>query len=413
MRVSSGGQKTGKRDESSVPANLAGGDRIPVLDGVRGIAILLVLFHHVIIYSGLDKSVLIDRALLAAGNAAWLGVDVFFVLSGFLITGILYDAKGSQQYFSSFYGRRVLRIFPLYYGFLACTYLMAPVLLAPEAAEALRGKQIWYWTYLANVDVALHGWPEPAHLGHFWSLAIEEQFYLIWPLVVLVCNRRRLMMICIACALIALMLRTAVPILMEPLPAHVLLPTRMDTLAIGGFVALLMRAPSGRAWLQRWARVILVIGTVWLCLLFFVRQGLSGVDPVVQTMGYSVIAVTSAALIATALDGRGVQWLRRVLASAPLIFLGKYSYGLYVVHQPIMLAVADSGLTVDAFARLGGSSIPGVLAFGAVTVGLSVAAALITWHLWEAPFLRLKKYLPYREKRAVARSSATVNEARR
>ena len=413
MSVSNDGQKTGKRDESSLPTNFAGGDRVPVLDGVRGVAILLILFHHVVVYSGLDRSVLIDRALLAAGSAAWLGVDLFFVLSGFLITGILYDAKGSQRYFSSFYGRRVLRIFPLYYGFLACMYLMAPLLLAPEAAEALRAKQIWYWTYLVNVDVAFHGWPEPGHLGHFWTLAIEEQFYLIWPLVVLVCDRRRLMMVCTASVLIALMLRTAVPILMEPLAAHVLLPTRMDTLAIGGLVALLMRAPAGRAWLKRWARVILVIGSAWLCLLFFVRQGLSGLDPVVQTMGYSVIALTSAALIATVVDVTGLPWLCRVLASAPLIFLGKYSYGLYVVHQPIMLAVAESGLTVDAFARLGGSSIPGVLAFGAVTVGLSVAAALITWHLWEAPFLRLKKYLPYREKRAVARSRPTVNEARR
>jgi peptidoglycan/LPS O-acetylase OafA/YrhL len=386
----------------------AGGDRIPALDGVRGIAILLVLFLHVVIYSGLQKSVLIDSALLAAGQAAWLGVDLFFVLSGFLITGILYDAKGSPQYFSSFYGRRVLRIFPLYYGFLACMYLVAPLLLTPEEAGALHAKQVWYWTYLANVDVALHGWPEPGHLGHFWTLAIEEQFYLIWPLVVLVCDRRRLMMICIACALIALMVRTAIPVLVEPLAAHVLLPTRVDTLAIGGLVALLMRAPAGRVWLQRWAHVILVIGAVWLCVLFFVRKGLSAGDPVVQTMGYSVIAVTSAALIATAVEGRGLQWLRRVLASPPLIFLGKYSYGLYVVHHPIIFVVADSGLTVDAFPQIGGSSIPGVLAFGAVTVSLSIGTALISWHLWEAPFLRLKKYLPYRNRRAVVSGRARV-----
>jgi peptidoglycan/LPS O-acetylase OafA/YrhL len=394
-------------------ASVATGGRSAVLDGVRGIAILLVLFHHVIIFSGLDRSTLIDRALLAVGSAAWIGVDVFFVLSGFLITGILYDAKGSQHYFTSFYGRRVLRIFPLYYGFLALVYLLGPLVLAPDVAEALHSKQGWYWTYLSNVDVALHGWSASPYLGHFWSLAIEEQFYLIWPWIVLACERRRLILVSVGCILVALTARTAVPFLMDPLAAYVLLPTRMDTLATGALVAVLVRGPEGREWLHRWAPVVLVVGVTWLGTLFLARRGLSELDPVVQTLGYSVIALSCGGMIATAVDGTVFTWLRRALCAAPLLFFGKYSYGLYVVHQPIMLGLADLGLQADAIREVRGSAIPGVLVFAVASVGASVAAALISWHLLEAPFLRLKKYLPYRAQDSLKRTIDVKRPAHR
>jgi peptidoglycan/LPS O-acetylase OafA/YrhL len=369
------------------------GERSPVLDGVRGVAILLVLFNHVIIYSGLDKSNLIDRALRSMGLAAWLGVDLFFVLSGFLITGILYEAKGSQRYFSSFYGRRALRIFPLYYGFLGLMLLVGPWVLAPDVAATMRATQGWYWAYLSNIDVALHGWPP--YLGRFWSLAVEEQFYLIWPWIVLACDRRRLMWVCAGCCLVALMLRAAVPYLMEPVAAYVLLPTRMDTLATGAFVALLMRDPREREGLRRWAPVVLVVGVGSLGMLFLARRGLPENDPIVQTLGYTIIAVSCGALIATAVEGAVFTWLRRALCAAPLLFFGKYSYGLYVLHQPIIAGLTAHGLQADAIGRLHGSALPGVLVFGLVSGGLCIAAALLSWHLWEAPFLRLKRYLPY------------------
>jgi peptidoglycan/LPS O-acetylase OafA/YrhL len=377
-------------------ADDAMGVRSSVLDGVRGVAILLVLFYHVVDFSGLEQSNLIDRALHSVGSAGWLGVDLFFVLSGFLITGILYEAKGSARYFTSFYGRRVLRIFPLYYGFLAFILVVAPLVLAPDVAADLRAKQGWYWAYLSNVEVALHDWSEPSYLGHFWSLAIEEQFYLIWPWIVLACDRRRLMLVCAGCFLIALAMRTTVPHAMEPVAAYVLLPTRMDTLATGAFVALLMRGSDGREWLRRWAPVVLVVGVSWLGMLFLVRGGLDPGDRIVQTLGYSVIAISCGALIATAVQGTTFDWLQRALCAAPLLFFGKYSYGLYVVHQPIMVGLAEYGLQVDVIPSLHGSALPGVLAFGFASVALCIAAALVTWHVWEAPFLSLKRHLPYR-----------------
>ena len=181
--------------------------REPVLDGIRGLAIFAVLWHHLVTFSGLEPAVRLDYHLWRTGSWGWVGVDLFFVLSGFLITGILYDSRSSGRYYFNFFGRRALRILPLYYGVLAVAFLVVPAFLAPRSAEALTRDQAWYWLYLINVKFAFDGWPEPAYLGHFWSLAIEEQFYLIWPLVVRMLSRRRLLLVCMVCFLAALGLR--------------------------------------------------------------------------------------------------------------------------------------------------------------------------------------------------------------
>ena len=132
----------------------------------------------------------------------WIGVDLFFVLSGFLITGILYDAKGGPHYFRNFYMRRSLRIFPLYYAFLILIFAVMPLLRASGADHV--GKQVWMWTYLSNVLFARVGWEGmPAHTTHLWSLAIEEQFYLLWPLLVWLASRRRLIQLCVGSIAVA------------------------------------------------------------------------------------------------------------------------------------------------------------------------------------------------------------------
>jgi peptidoglycan/LPS O-acetylase OafA/YrhL len=131
--------------------------RDAALDGIRGIAIALVMFHHHIYYSGIDRNFWYDLQIFKLTNSMWLGVDLFFVLSGFLITGILYDAKSSDRFFSSFYGRRVLRIFPLYFGFLLLAVLFLPYWLNEDATLRFYQSQGWYWTFLANIHI------EPAH----------------------------------------------------------------------------------------------------------------------------------------------------------------------------------------------------------------------------------------------------------
>jgi peptidoglycan/LPS O-acetylase OafA/YrhL len=375
--------------------SVAAGDREPVLDGIRGLAILLVLAHHLVYSSGIDRHNSLDLEVFRFAHSLWLGVDLFFVLSGFLITGILYEAKGAARYFRSFYGRRVLRIFPLYYGFLAFALLFFPLWLPTESAKAMVDNQGWYWLYLSNFYVALQGWQEPSHLGHFWSLAIEEQFYLLWPMAVWALDRRQLLRLAAACFVVALALRILQPFGMSTLAAYVLLPTRMDTLAAGAFLALLIRGEGGMRVLGRWPAWIMAVSVVALGVLYHRFGRLIYNDPIVSTIGYSFIAAMFAALIGIVITAPPGNWLRRVMSSFPPVFLGKYSYGLYVVHVPIIMFLSEAGFSARMFPRLLGSSLPGVMVFCAVGGMLSLGCAVAIYHLWEAPFLRLKRYFPY------------------
>ena len=160
-------------------------DRIPELDGLRGIAILMVLLVHFGMFQPQGHA---EAAVFRFFEMGWAGVDLFFVLSGYLITTILLKAKTSAFYYTHFYIRRFLRIFPLYYVFLTGFLLVtlwqgAPVL-----------EQVWYWSYLANFRIGLGHRIDG--LSHFWSLAIEEQFYLVWPLVIRHLRLRNIAVLC-------------------------------------------------------------------------------------------------------------------------------------------------------------------------------------------------------------------------
>jgi peptidoglycan/LPS O-acetylase OafA/YrhL len=161
---------------------------VPALDGVRGLAALLVMIFH------FGRAEVPGRGAAAVGFFAqfgWGGVDLFFVLSGFLICGILLDTRDRPGFLRTFYTRRALRIFPLYFAFLAAyIFVIAPRL--PGASD-IEVRQRWLWLYVSNFDVAAHGWYSGggSHANHLWSLAIEEQFYLLAPFAVLALSRRR------------------------------------------------------------------------------------------------------------------------------------------------------------------------------------------------------------------------------
>jgi peptidoglycan/LPS O-acetylase OafA/YrhL len=375
---------------------MAGTERLRTLDGLRGIAILLVLVLHFTMYGGPAPAAGLDLLVHRVAVAGWIGVDLFFVLSGFLITGILYDAKGGEGYFRTFYLRRLLRIAPLYYGALAIFLVLLPAVWpGHEGLAWLRGESLWYWTYLLNFRIAAEGWPDFGALGHFWSLAVEEQFYLFWPVAVFLLRRRPLMALCAACMALAVATRLVLHLAGNPPAAFVLAPARLDALAAGAFLALLVRSPGGLSTAVRWARPAAAAGAAGLLALFLWKRGLPSEDPAVSVAGQALLALFFAAVLALALaarpEGRGGRWL----AAPVLVFFGRYSYGLYVVHHPLLF-LKPEGLSFGLFPTVLGSSLPGWLLFVVAGVAVSVALSLLSWHLLEKPFLDLKDRMPAR-----------------
>ncbi len=376
--------------KDSTAATVARGGHLLPLDGVRGLAILIVVVHNAAWIAGESHDFLmkLTTAITATG---WLGVSLFFTLSGFLITGILLDTKHKPTYFESFYLRRTLRIFPLYYAVIAFTVLVAPLLAwSPEWIASVYRTQWLYWLYITN-------WFLPFGslifgLSTFWSLAVEEQFYLLWPLVVRHMTSRRLALLCLVVMAVTPVIRWALRA--AGLPADVnyfWTITRWDALFAGALVAILLREERGVHILRRWqGRVAALAGTA-LIVLVGLQHGFHSDGMGTQVIGQSLIAILSACLIAYAVE-EGPHASRRLqgcLSLGALRTLGKYSYAMYVFHFPIHML-----LTPYAEAWVQGADTPARFARVALYVStilvLSLAMALISWRLIEKPFLDLK-----------------------
>jgi peptidoglycan/LPS O-acetylase OafA/YrhL len=370
--------------------------RIANLDGIRGIAIILVMLHHYQLYGeGYPSTTFLDRQVERLAISGWMGVDLFFVLSGFLITGILLDTKNEAGYFRNFYMRRFLRIFPLYYGFLFVFALTLP-LIDPAGAEFQLKfeEQIWYWTYLINWKLGLVYVSEYFGIAHFWSLAIEEQFYLVWPAIVYFSSPKRLTLICLLLIAASPVFRIFVTDLGFVSP-HVFTFSRMDALAMGGLIAIMVRNPKGLALLKRIAWPALSTGTILLFTIFMQKKRLVVVDYTVTTVGLSIIALFFAAVITIALLTPSDRGLGKIFSSTPLRFFGKYSYALYVFHHLVAIYLPKFGFSIKSIPTIGGSDLPGFLVFSLVATLLSTLLALLSWHLWEAQFLKLKRHFEY------------------
>lgn len=365
---------------------------VPALDGVRGIAILVVLVHNLSIFVG--KGSIADRLWTVVTEAGWIGVELFFVLSGFLITGILLDepARSSSEEGSSpnwtaslkgFYIRRSLRIFPLYYAFLVLYFLVAP-LFAPSLARPFAEVK-WYWVYLSNWSCLW--WGVLPGLGHVWSLAVEEQFYLVWPWLVGGLSRRFFLSICLSIVIVAFGARLGFwAIKIDDAWIYCSTVTRMDALAIGALLALGLRSEVWRARIasKRGRVSIAVVGA--LLLLMVKTHGMNRHNPLVQIVGYLLIAVASAALVAYA------AWPSppRLLAHPVLRFFGRYSYGIYIIHAPLKHLAFDTWKpTIEA--HLESHPVATDVAFILVLTAVTIGVALVSWTVLEKPCLRLKE----------------------
>jgi peptidoglycan/LPS O-acetylase OafA/YrhL len=345
----------------------------PALDGLRAVAISLVFLHH-------------TAAFLAPSLQRWffpggfLGVDVFFVLSGFLITTLLLERHDRERRpIRTFYLRRALRLLPALIALLLANLLYA-IVEGRGVGDAVRSiavvlPYVTNWAELAGVHIS-------QYLTHLWSLAIEEQFYLVWPLLLFTAlrvwpSRSKLIWLALSIAVLAAAWRAALFESGDPwLRIYIRTDARADSLAIGAALALMPRVWLARALSSR-ARSF--AGSVALAMVLVAAAGLQPSAAVLYLGGFSVVAIATAVLIASVMQSE--SRLGRVLGTRPLVLLGRLSYALYLWHFAIFQVVAEHTIGWSSAAR-----IP-------VAWALALIAAAASYRCIELPALALKRRL--------------------
>jgi len=331
--------------------------RIPQIDGLRAIAILMVFAAHTF-----------------GVPLFWMGVDLFFVLSGYLITGILLRLKESRatggSYWSAFYFRRIRRILPPYIAFLVVLTIFFGV----------PWRHIWYWYFFfaPNIPLAL-GKVMVAAMGPLWSLGVEEQFYFIWPWLVLACSKEGLRRIALGVIVVSPLLRAvSTPLFNTHFPIYSLTIFRADTLAMGAFIAL--ASSHDPQWIGRHRRMAVSSSLAALALLMGLsilpsfRAGANSV--IFNSIGYSLSAVCLGSTLIYVLGAQS-GLLYTILTAPPLRYLGLISYTFYLYHEAVLLKVG----------QYFHSPIPiALVAFSAI-----ISISVVSWHFYETPILGYPK----------------------
>ncbi len=390
------------QNSRNIPAGSPLARHLPALDGIRGLAVLGVAASHLFPanpHSGLQA---IIHAIFAFGAN---GVDLFFVLSGFLITGILLDSLPDSAYFRKFYARRILRIFPLYYGVLGVFALAALAFGLNFHHELLSLALYLQNSYLIAHPIRSYGGPTSLPLSHFWSLAIEEQFYFVWPITVfLLRRRRRLLFFCGMSLIICPLLRLG--LLMHGINYFLIQSNtlcRADSLLFGGALALLIRSQFHDRVLHStaWLLPLGLLAFMFMAATYntkFVAQLSLGI-PMILFAGNSAIAAASTGLIALGLRSRHIGGF---FSLQPMRWLGKYSYGIYVFHL-ILFSYLEGPVRNAIQAHVTPNKGADVVLEGLLIFIVSITVAYLSYHLYEKRFLQLKRYFDYR------RHSNTVN----
>lgn len=378
---------------------------IPSLDGIRGLAISLVLWWHVpvlTLYGNTPNHHLLSW-LVGLGRFTWSGVDLFFVLSGFLIGGILLDAAESTTYYSTFYIRRAYRILPLYFAMLILTLAIYGTNGWPLAKVA--AELSWFLLFLHNFRVVATGVYAFSGLGMTWSLAVEEQFYLTLPLVVRLIRKRTLCCVLVVAVLAAPLLRIfALFVLKLPwIAAYILTPCRADTLCLGVLIALAVRNPDLWEALTRnrrylYAALAVVCGLVgWM-----LESTLKPFTTQFFGLEYSLLAVFYALLLLCTLVS---PTLTSIFSFRPLRLMGSIAYGVYLLH----------GMVSFAFFKIlehsGRSGIQWNLLTRLATVPAVIGVAAISWKYFEKPLVQRGHRYAYGSEKIVARDMEPLEKA--
>jgi peptidoglycan/LPS O-acetylase OafA/YrhL len=368
--------------------------RIPELDGLRGLAILLVIFFHYTNGESLTRLSGLAYYVQRSAASSWTGVNLFFVLSGFLIGGILVDARGSDSYFRTFYARRFFRIIPIYYLWI-CLYIA----LVSAAGQAIRlhsfsGKALprgfeVYAHFLFIQNLIPNGESSQSGLwgswfGHLWSLAVEEQFYLLAPLMIWWLSPRRLPAVLLGIICGFPFIRIALFFHIHQIDATRVMPSNADALALGMLAAIAWRAPAFRQWLAGHIHQ-LYCGAG----LFFVGFGFlwwyapsSESFPMVS-FGSTWIAIFYALLVLIVLAA-SKGWIARAMRASWLREVGRVSYCMYIIHLVVNLFFHFVFLhTRPQITTLPGAAISLLAAVGTYTL------ALLSWRILEAPLVQI------------------------
>lgn len=374
-----------------VPSIHAGPRHFPPLDGIRGIAIILVILVHTFLYRGASP---VGRVVDTTARAGWTGVMLFFVLSGFLITGILLDTRGQRHALRDFYARRALRIFPLYFGFLAVYFFAVPH-LTDRLAQPTPAEQPLYWCYLVNYHEALTGHGPTSELAPMWSLAVEEQVYLVWPLLITLTPWRHLPRLLIGLAVASLLWRLASRALVLPIEVtYAWSPSALEPFAAGGLVAWLARHRGGEL-LAKWSPQATLAAGCFVAGMFVAQRHFNFWEAPAKmlTLGVSGCVWLFAGIIGWSVTASDRVVGNRLLAASVLRSAGRYSYAIYLFHGPV-IGLLHPLIYSDVTGWVHGLSLTGAFAMTITVFAVSWAAAWVSWRTWESPWLSLKRFFP-------------------
>jgi len=351
----------------------------PALDGLRGVACIMVVSYH--LFPTLHHYLFFG----------WMSMDIFFVLSGFLITDILMKTIGEPRYLRHFYARRLLRVFPLYYLALIIFLLVLPQVKGLVTSfDYFVDNQLYYWIFLQNWLLILH--PPAAGqsvLNHLWSMAVEEQFYLLWPIIVAwVARPKRLLLlliillVCFSAFRFVLWMQQV-----EQLSYFSFFTfTRFDGILIGSMVGVLQKIDS--RFIGRNTAVIVLSFAAFNFIFYFINLRFNDSFPYLGLLGFSTFSMLFGLLIYDIVN-KQTPLLTKAFDIGVLKWLGRTSYGTYIFHWPVYLIF---GPPLTSFFRSRFSTLPAELISSGLLALLSFFIGYLSFVLYEQHFLRLKKY---------------------
>jgi len=362
-----------------MPEPVQSGQRyMPGLDGLRALAVLAVIAYHL---------------HLGWAPGGMLGVGVFFTLSGYLITDLLlgqHEATGTLQ-LADFWRRRARRLLPALSVLLAVVTAWVTLLDRPQLS-ALRGVvlaavgYVTNWWLIAQHSSYFAQFGPPSPLGHLWSLAVEEQFYLVWPLVVWKLRESKalfyvLISVVIICPIVRMLL---VQRGFSPLRLYLWTPFRIDALCWGALAAYCVRNFTARR-VELAGAIALFAGIAAVLLIAIKRHGFDEYDGMVAGFGYTSLGLLFSGVLVRLL--RMKSWSASFFSVSPLRTLGKYSYGIYVYHWLLAPLFVWTGLIC---ARATGSKGVGILVPLLMAFVVTVPLAMLSYRFYERPWLNLK-----------------------